>query len=233
MTSASLTMTQPQFDRLRRLIYERSGIHFQDSKKYVLESRLARRVEELKFENFDQYLQFLTTGPYQQDEFQEMFNRITINETSFFRNEAQLDVFERQVLPRLLDARRKTKVLRIWSSACSTGEEPYTIAIQLHRSLGLRLADWQIEILGTDISEKVLLAAQTGRYASYSMRSIQPMVLQRYFKEVNSFYQIDPTIQSMVRFELLNLKDAVAARRFGTCDVIFCRNVLIYFDDSM
>lgn len=233
MTSASLTMTQPQFDRLRRLIYERSGIHFQDSKKYVLESRLARRVEELKFENFDQYLQFLTTGPYQQDEFQEMFNRITINETSFFRNEAQLDVFERQVLPRLLDARRKTKVLRIWSSACSTGEEPYTIAIQLHRSLGLRLADWQIEILGTDISEKVLLAAQTGRYASYSMRSIQPMVLQRYFKEVNSFYQIDPTIQSMVRFELLNLKDAVAARRFGTWDVIFCRNVLIYFDDAM
>ena len=231
--TATLTMTDAQFDQLRKIVYERSGIHFQDAKKYVLESRLSRRVEELGFDNFDQYLMFLTVGPYREDEFQEMFNRITINETSFFRNEPQLEYFESQVLPNLIKARSSLKRLRIWSSACSTGEEPYTLAIQVHRSLGVRLADWNIEILGTDISERVLLAAQAGRYTSYSVRSVNPLVLNRYFRQVDGFYQIDPTIQSMVRFELLNLKDAVASRRFGTWDVIFCRNVMIYFDDVM
>jgi chemotaxis protein methyltransferase CheR len=232
-TQSGVKISDTQFQRLKKIIYDRSGIHFQDSKKYVLESRLSRRLEELNFDSFDQYLMFLTCGPYQQDEFQEMFNRITINETSFFRNEPQLDVFEKQVLPKLLESRKSTRQLRIWSSASSTGEEPYTLAIQVHRTLGIRLSDWKIEILGTDISEKVLEAAQSGRYASYSIRSTNPAIVQRYFKQVNGFYQIDPTIQSMVRFELLNLKDTTAAKRFGVWDVIFCRNVMIYFDDEM
>ncbi len=233
MPATSISMSAQQFEKLRKIIYERAGIHFPDSKKYVLESRLSRRLEELEFETFDQYLMFLTMGPYREDEFQEMFNRITINETSFFRNEPQLEVFERKILPGLLEKRAGTKKLRIWSAACSSGEEPYTLAIQIHRSLGVRLSDWTIEVLGTDISEKVLMAAQTGRYASYSTRTVNPMVMQRYFKEVNGFFQIDPTIQSMVHFELLNLKDAVGAKRFGKFDVIFCRNVMIYFDDDM
>ena len=233
MATISLTMTRTQFNALRKIVYDRSGIHFQDSKKYVLESRLSRRLEELDFNNFDQYLMFLTAGPYQTDEFQEMFNRITINETSFFRNEPQLDVFEKQVLPKLLETRKAVKKLRIWSSASSTGEEPYTLAIQLHRCLGVRLSDWHIEILGTDISEKALGIAQSGRYASYSIRSMNPLILQRYFSQHNSFYQLDPTIMSMVRFELLNLKEVQAAKRFGVWDVIFCRNVMIYFDDAM
>jgi len=232
-STASLTMTTQQFDKLRKIVYDRAGIHFQDSKKYVLESRLARRVEELGFTNFDDYLMFLTAGPYQMDEFQEMFNRITINETSFFRNEPQLDVFEQKILPQLLEARKDTKRLRIWSSASSSGEEPYTLAIQVHRSLGLRLADWRVEILGTDISEKVLETAQAGRYAHYSIRSMSPMVLQRYFKESNGTYELNDEIRSMVHFEKLNLKDGAAARRFGKWDVIFCRNVMIYFDDEM
>ncbi len=235
MSTASITMSQKQFDTLRRIIYDRSGIHFPDAKKYVLESRLARRLEELEFTSYDDYLTFLTVGPYRDDEFQEMFNRITINETSFFRNDPQLDYFEKVVLPRLLESRRATRRLRLWSAACSTGEEPYTLAIQMHRSLGVRLADWHIEVLGTDISEKCLTAAQAGRYAGYAVRTVAPWVLQRYFKEASTagFYQLDPTIMSMVRFELLNLKDSLAARRFGTFDVIFCRNVMIYFDDPM
>ena len=233
MAVTSLTMTDAQFDRLRKIVYDRSGIFFQESKKYVLESRLSRRLEELEFDNFDQYLLFLTAGPYQMDEFQEMFNRITINETSFFRNEPQLEVFEQKVLPRLLEARQSKKTLRIWSAACSSGEEPYTLAIQIHRSLGVRLPDWRIEILGTDISEKVLMQAQEGRYVHYSIRTVNPMVLSRYFKHNGNFYDLDPTIKSMVHFEKLNLKDAIAARRFGKWDVIFCRNVMIYFDDPM
>ncbi|MEO0964781.1 MAG: protein-glutamate O-methyltransferase CheR [Planctomycetota bacterium] len=226
-------MSQAQFDQLRKIVYDRAGIHFQDSKKYVLESRLSRRVEELGFDDFEQYLMFLTAGPYQMDEFQEMFNRITINETSFFRNEPQLEAFEREILSELLEKRSKTKTLRIWSAACSSGEEPYTLAMQVHRSLGVRLSDWRIEILGTDISEKVLMQAQSGVYTHYAVRSVGPMILSRYFKQEGSEYILDPTIKSMVHFEKLNLKDRHAAKRFGTFDIIFCRNVLIYFDDQM
>jgi chemotaxis protein methyltransferase CheR len=233
MPTKSVTMSPAQFEKLRDVVYKRSGIYFQDSKKYVLESRLSRRLEELEFEDFDQYILFLTAGPYQTDEFQEMFNRITINETSFFRNEPQLDVFEKQVLPELIEAKKSSKTLRIWSAACSSGEEPYTLAIQIHRSLGVRLSDWKIEILGTDISEKVLMTAQSGKYPHYSVRSVNPMVLNRYFKQDGSLYELDPTIQSMVHFQKLNLKDVLAAKRFGTWDVIFCRNVMIYFDDDM
>lgn len=226
-------MSTEQFEKLRKIVYDRAGIWFQDSKKYVLESRLSRRLDELDFDSFDQYLMFLTAGPYQMDEFQEMFNRITINETSFFRNEPQLNVFERVILPELLEKRAATKRLRIWSSACSSGEEPYTMAIQIHRSLGVRLADWRVEILGTDISEKVLNTAASGKYPHYSIRSVNPMVLNRYFKEDGGMYQLNDEIKSMVHFEKLNLKDGLAAKRFGKWDVIFCRNVLIYFDDDM
>lgn len=233
MPTAAVTLSDAQFAKLAKIVYERAGIHFQDNKKYVLESRLSRRVEELGFDNFDQYLLFLTSGPYQSDEFQEMFNRITINETSFFRNEPQLDVFEQKVLPVLLEKRKHKKTLRIWSAACSSGEEPYTLAMQVHRSLGVRLMDWKVEILGTDISEKVLMHAQEGKYVHYSVRTMNPMVLNRYFKQDGSFYVLDPTIRSMVHFEKLNLKDGLSARRFGKWDVIFCRNVMIYFDEKM
>jgi chemotaxis protein methyltransferase CheR len=226
-------MSDPQFQRLRDVIYERSGIHFPLAKKYVLESRLGRRLVELEMEDYDQYIGFLTMGPFQQDEFQEMFDRITINETSFFRNEPQLDVFEKQVLPQLLEARKSTKRLRLWSAACSSGEEPYTLAMQLHRTLGIRLSDWRIEILGTDISDKVLSMAQEGRYTDYSMRTTPPAVKQRYFRQDGAYWVVNETIRSMVNFELHNLKDRLAARRHGIWDVIFCRNVMIYFDDAM
>ena len=183
MTTAThkISITPAQFERLSRVIYERSGIHFVESKKYILESRLSQRLHELDMDDFDQYIAYLTMGPYQMDEFQEMFNRITINETSFFRNGAQLDIFEQRVLPRLLEARSATKRLRIWSAACSSGEEPFTLAMLVHRTLGVRLADWRIEILGTDISEKALATAQSGVYNEYAMRSTPQLIRDRYF----------------------------------------------------
>ena len=227
------TMADRHFAELRKIIYERSGIHFPDNKKYVLESRLGQRLVELEMDSYEQYISFLVMGPYQMDEFQEMFNRITINETSFFRNEPQLDVFEKRVLPELLEARKNVKRLRIWSAACSTGEEPYTLAIQVHRTLGVRLADWRVEIFGSDISERVLNIAAEGRYTDYSMRTTPLMVRQRYFKQDGPAWMLDPTIRSMVTFGLHNLKDRSGAKAHGSWDVIFCRNVLIYFDDAM
>lgn len=227
------TMTSVQFEQLREIIYKRSGIHFPDNKKYVLESRLGHRLTELEISDFDTYIKFLSLGPYQNIEFQEMFNRITINETSFFRNEPQLDVFEKRILPELLEARKTTKRLRIWSAACSSGEEPFTLAMLVHRTLGIRLPDWHVEILGTDISEKTLAIANSGKYASYAMRNTPDLTKKRYFKEEGAFWLLNEDIRSMVNFELHNLKDSLAAKRHGTWDVIFCRNVMIYFDDTM
>ncbi|USN98338.1 MAG: protein-glutamate O-methyltransferase CheR [Phycisphaeraceae bacterium] len=229
----SRAISDSQFKALAKIIYDRSGIHFPETKKYIVESRLSHRLVELELDDFDQYIAFLTMGPYQSDEFQEMFNRITINETSFFRNEPQLTVFERQVLPPLLEARERTKRLRIWSAACSTGEEPFTLAIIVHRALGVRLKDWNVEILGTDISERALKVADTGEYSSYAMRSTPELVKHRYFREKNGLWTIDEGIRSMVNFELHNLKDRLAAKRHGIWDVVFCRNVMIYFDAEM
>jgi len=233
MSKAAVKLSDAEFASLRDIIYKRSGISFHDSKRYVLESRLARRLDELEMDNFDQYIAYLTMGPYQMEEFQEMFNRITINETSFFRNEPQLNVFETQVLAELLEKRRNTKRLRIWSAACSSGEEPYTLAMQIHRTLGIRMADWNIEILGTDISEKVLGIAQQGRFTSFSFRSVSPLIQQKYFTQDKNDWIIRDEIKQMVNFELHNLKDTIGAKRRGQWDVIFCRNVMIYFDEEM
>lgn len=227
------TLSPAQFEKLRKIIYDRAGIWFADSKRYLLEARLSRRLAELNMDDFDQYATFLSIGPYRDAELNEMFSRITINETSFFRNEPQLSVFEKVIVPQLLTARNGMKQLRIWSSACSTGEEPYTLAILLHRSLGLRLQEWTIQIVGSDISDRALHAAKTGRYPSLSLRTTPPNVVQRYFRAASGFYQIDPKIQSMVSFTKVNLKDSLGARRLGSWDVIFCRNVLIYFDQPM
>lgn len=231
--SGATTMSDVQFQTLAKIIQDRSGIHFPETKKYIVESRLSHRLGELDLEDFDQYIGFLTMGPYQSEEFQEMFNRITINETSFFRSEPQLSVFEEQVLPGLLEARSATKRLRIWSAACSTGEEPFTLAIILQRTLGVRLADWSIEILGTDISERALRHANDGEYSSYAMRSTPDPVKKQYFKEQGGLWTVDEQTRSMVSFELHNLRDTLAARRHGSWDVIFCRNVMIYFDGDM
>lgn len=235
MTTATKkpTLSTQQFATLSEIIYKRSGIHFPENKKYVLESRLSARLAELEIDDYDHYLVLLDAGPYQKEEFQEMFNRITINETSFFRNEPQLEAFEKQVLPELLEARKGVKRLRIWSAACSSGEEPYTLAMLVHRTLGVRLADWRVEILGTDISEKVLSLAQSAKYTSYAMRSTSDLLKQRYFVADGSGWTVRPEIRQMVGFELHNLKDRLAAKRHGTWDVIFCRNVMIYFDDKM
>jgi chemotaxis protein methyltransferase CheR len=233
ITSTKISMSTEQFTRLAKIIYDRSGIHFPDSKQYILESRLSHRLRELDMDEFDQYIAYLTMGPYQMDEFQEMFNRITINETSFFRNDAQLAVFEHQILPELLEARASTKRLRIWSAACSTGEEPFTLAMMLDRTLGVRQSDWHIEILGTDISEKALNVAQSGTYNSYAVRSTPSLIKDRYFKVDGRNFQLNEHIRQMVNFERHNLKDRMAAKRHGTWDIIFCRNVLIYFDDEM
>lgn len=232
-TQSTPKLNDRDFEALAKIIYDRSGIRFQINRRYVLESRLGHRLRELELDSFDQYVALLSMGPYQNDEFQEMFNRITINETSFFRHDAQLEVFERVVLSEMLEARKASKRLRIWSAACSSGEEPFTLAIMVHRTLGVRLADWHVEILGTDISERCLDIATKGTYGDYAMRTTPDMIKRRFFTQSGSQWTLSSEIRDMVSFELHNLKDRIGAKRHGTWDVIFCRNAMIYFDDDM
>ena len=235
MTTAVHTkmMTETQFRRLGAIIHERSGIHFPASKKYVLESRLSQRLMELGIEDYDTYITCLAVGPHQWAEFQEMLDRVTINETSFFRDDRQLAVFERTVLPELLAARAGSRRLRLWSAACASGEEPYTLAILVHRALGARLPDWRVEILGTDISDKALSAGITGVYTDQAVSPMPKTVRDRYFSPEDRHWRIDDTIRSMVSFDRHNLRDRLGAARYGIWDAIFCRNVLIYFDEDM
>ena len=226
-------LSETEFESLARIIHERSGIRFELDRRYVLESKLADRLRELGMDSFGQYVSLLSMGPYQQEEFQEMFNRITMNETSFFRHEAQLEVFERVVLPEMLAARKATKRLRIWSAACASGEEPYTLAMIVHRTLGVRLADWHIEILGTDISEHCLEIASRGVYDEETLGATPDGVKRQYFARKGSQWAVGDEVRQMVGFEAHNLEDGIGASCHGIWDIIFCRNVMIYFDEAM
>jgi chemotaxis protein methyltransferase CheR len=232
-SSAQSVLRQEQFDTLRAIIYAHVGIHFPDAKKSLLESRLSKRVAELNLEGFDQYVRYLTIAPEREQELQEMLSRVTVSHTSFFRDPQQLEFLRAVALPRVIDSRRHDRSLRIWSAACSTGEEAYTLAVLVHQALGERLPDWRVEILGTDVSAKSLAAAQEARYTDDSVRSIDPAVRERYFRQDGPYWRPDPLVQSLVSFDHHNLKDRLGAKRYGTWDAIVCRNALIYFDDAM
>lgn len=226
-------MSDEQFEELAAIIHERSGIHIPETKRGFAETRLAPRLVELGLDDFDQYNVFLSIGPHQADEFEEMLNRLSITESCFFRYEPQLFVLEKEILPALIEARGSSKRLRLWSAACATGEEAYTLAVIAHRVLDERLGDWTVEILGTDISERAIETAREGVYHAESLRSTPEHLRTRYFTESSGSWTVDPLIRSMVNFEPHNLRERLAASRHGVWDVIFCRNTTMYFDDAL
>ena len=233
MIPALPTLTDPQTQTMRRLIYDRTGIWYADSKLDRLGSRVAGHMIDLGVDRFDAYLRTLTASVGHAAAFRNLCVRITINETSFFRDKRQLGVFATEILPGLIAARADRRRLRLWSAACSTGEEPYTLAMILRRTLGPALSRWNIEILGTDLSEDALDVARTGIYTDYALRSLDAAQRAAAFGPSDTKrHLLNPAIRSMVTFEHQNLADPVGLARRGTWDVIFCRNVLIYFDDT-
>lgn len=228
-----MVLRQEQFDTLRAIVYAHVGIHFPDNKKSLLETRLARRVTELNLESFDQYVKYLTFAPDREAELQEMLSRVTVNQTSFFRDPAQIEFMRKTMLPSLIESRRSERSLRIWSAACSTGEEAYTLAVLVHQALGERLPDWRVEILGTDVSARAIAAAGEARYTDDSVRAVEPAVRERYFKQDGPYWRPDPLVSSLVSFDVHNLKDRLGAKRYGAWDAVVCRNAMIYFDDAM
>jgi len=218
---------------VRDMIYRACGMYFSEHRRFFLESRCRRRMESLGIASFQDYYQYLNNPSQRTAELQQLLDEITINETSFFRNQPQFDALKRIFLPEI--AERKGKIgfrrLKIWSAGCSSGEEPYSIAIVVHELSSTVLAGWQVEILATDISERMLAKAQKALYTRYSFRNTPHDVIARYFNQVDDrHFQLNPKIMQMVKFRKMNLMDELNMLFMKGYDIVFCRNVLIYFD---
>jgi len=218
------------FRLLRDLIHGYCGLYFDDGSKFLLERRLSRRLEQHRLKSFEEYYHFLRYDRKRDEELAVLIDNLTTNETYFFRESAQLRAFSEEVLPELRATLADRKVLRIWSAGCSTGEEPYTIAILLLES-GDWWRDWQIEILGSDINQRVLHTARKGVYKKSAHRVTNPDMLAKYFvaDEKGDFRIIDK-VKELVSFSYLNLLDPHKTSLISNMDIIFCRNVIIYFD---
>ena len=229
--ASTLTMNEDTFRQLRDFIYEKTGIYVPDNKKYFLENRLSRIVKEKNFKGYEDYLHFLKYSSHRQD-IARLFDAITTNETFFFREPQQFDVFSNSLIPQIIkeNAQMGRKDIKIWSAACSTGEEPYTIAMILLEKP--ELVSIRKEIYASDISESVLMSARKAMYGNYSVRNIPPQYMAKYFKDSGGIYVLSDMVKSMVKFMNINLIDEKEVKQLKGIDVVFCRNVLIYFDDK-
>jgi len=222
----------PELIRIRDLIYQVAGIFHPDNKLRLLNDRCGRRMKERDVKTLRDYLQCLTISPSRQAELMALLNEITIGETSFFRNPPQLDALRQIVIPKMLEVKAKLpfRRLRIWSAGCSTGEEPYTLGMMLLEDANTRLKDWTTEILATDLNERSLAHAKTALYGSYSTRNLSAYYRQKYFASVGEQLQVQPAARASISFNRLNLSDDARMTFMKGLDVIFCCNVLIYFD---
>ena len=216
------------FRLIRDFIRDFCGIFFDDDSRYLLEKRLSRRVRTLHFNTFREYYRYLLYHRNRDEELASIIDILTVNETYFFREQNQLKTFSEEILPELKLTNRDTRRLRIWSAGCSTGEEPYTIAM-LVLEKGY-FYGWNIEIFGSDINQRVLQTARSGLYRKNSFRTTEPYYLKKYFREENSSSRIADSVKQHVNFSHLNLLDPFKVKLVGSMDVIFCRNVMIYFD---
>lgn len=222
----SIFLQDAIFRQLRDFIYEKCGIFIPDTKKYLLENRLVKIIQDRGLKGFDEYLFFVTNGCCDH-ELARLFDSITTNETFFFREPQQLDALINEVAGRVAE-QNKTKIIKIWSSACSTGEEPYTIAMMFKE----QLSSLKAEILASDISSNVLESAKKAVYGSYSVRNVPENYLKKYFNKNGQSFVLENSIKNCVRLKNINLIDEKGMKNIKDMDVIFCRNVLIYFDDK-
>ena len=230
-----LKISDAEFAQLRDFIYAQSGIYVADNRKYLVENRLATRIKELNLKSFAEYHTFLQYDAWRRQELNRLFEVITTNETSFYRNPPQLKVFQEMVLKDVLDKLKaqRQKRLRIWSAGCSTGEEPYTIAIILHEVLRSEIAAWDIRITANDLSEAVLAQARAGVYSEYSLRTTPKEIVARYFVADGANFKLKPDVKRLVSFGQINLSDRMQLKRVERSHIVFCRNVIIYFDVEM
>jgi chemotaxis protein methyltransferase CheR len=228
--SAPLAMSDAEFAKFCEFFYRKTGIQFQDNKKYYVERRIAERIARTNTGSFREYFQlvrFQVSGT----EMQALINAMTVNETYFFREDYQFDSLVTGILPELAKTKARGKPINIWSMPCSSGEEAYSIAINILERWDQADA-WDIEIHASDIDTKILGEARAGLYGERSLSRVPPKIKQRYFvQRPGGNYQICDQLRESIEFSLVNIVDPLQTRRFRDIDVIFCRNLLIYFDD--
>ncbi|PYX48162.1 MAG: chemotaxis protein CheR [Acidobacteria bacterium] len=221
----------PELVRIRDLVYREAGIFHPENKLRLLSDRCGRRMKELKTPTLREYFKCLTANAVR-GELVALLNEITIGETCFFRNQPQLDALRQIVIPKLLQAKSHLPLrrLRIWSAGCSTGEEPYTLSMLMLEEAHGRLRDWTVEILATDLNERSLEHAKNALYGTYSTRNLNPHYRQKYFTQIAEQLQVQAPVHNSISFSRLNLSDDGRMAFMKGLDVIFCCNVLIYFD---
>ena len=222
-----------QFQRLSQHIYEKLGLHFDDKKLYFLKTRVAKRMAMLKMDDPREYLFMIGYADPDGVEMQALANLITTNETYMFREYEQLQAFANFCLPEVLTAKqsRGDRRLRIWSAGCSSGEEPYTLAM-IVQDVFPQSHSWDCEIVATDIDENMLRNVAAARYGRRSVNEVPEEYREKYLIEHGGDYLVRPRTASLVSPVHLNLHDRLAMRTMREFDFVFCRNVLIYFDDA-
>ncbi|MBH0056891.1 protein-glutamate O-methyltransferase CheR [Pseudoalteromonas sp. SWXJZ94C] len=217
--------TDKDFKEIASLVYNACGIVLGEHKREMVYSRLARRIRELKLADFKTYLEYLKK--HKDREFDAFINSITTNLTSFFRENHHFEFIKAQLAPTLLKANKQSKRIRIWSAGCSTGEEPYSLAMTLQE---LFPSDWDVKILATDLDSNVLTKAQNGIYTAANVNGLNSKQLKRWFlkSKDGESYKVKPKLQEFISFKRLNLLQEWPMK--GKFDLILCRNVVIYFD---
>ncbi|MFW5710471.1 MAG: CheR family methyltransferase [Spirochaetota bacterium] len=217
-------LDEQAFKQFRDLIYDESGIHFSDSNRSILESRLKERLRKTKIETTKEYYKLIIND---KTELKTLLDTVTTNLTRFFRNTMHFNTLEHYVIPELIKWKQEKKqsFLKVWSAGCSTGEEPYSIAMVLRDKLPSAI---NVEVTASDLSLKSLMTAKEGFYPENKVNGVPEKYLQRYFEKKNNGYQVKDEIKNMVKFDYHNLKNDSGQRNL---DIVFCRNVIIYFDE--
>jgi len=226
-----IPMSEDEFRQFRDFVYQHCGLHFTADSKYLLEKRLAKRLQHHKMSSYKDYYYLLRYGREKEQELAEVIDALTTNETYFFREEYQLKTLCQEIIPDICKRKEATgkKKLRIWSAGCSSGEEPYTLAMLMLQQPSLK--GWDLEVIGTDISHRVLNIARKGVYSATSFRTTEQVYLDRFFTPVeNDKYRINDEVRDLVTISHLNLFDNQRVALIGKMDVVLCRNVIIYFD---
>lgn len=223
-------VTEEDFRKLAEFLYRRTGMVFTESKRYYVERRIAERMDATSSASFSDYFAFLRSEI--RDEVEHLINAFTVNETYFYREDHQLECLTKDLLRERIGSKARGDGVRIWSAPCSTGEEPYSIAIWLLENWP-EVDSFDIEIVGSDIDTRVIEAAKAGIFGKRALMRLSPHLVAKYFSQLDEErWLILDDLRQSVRFSRVNIVETRETRPQGQFDVIFCRNVLIYFDDE-
>jgi len=216
---------------IRDLVAEISGLYFDERRFYFIEKRIRNRMKQTNSKSVKDYFRLLKLSNYA-GEIEELITALTINETYFYRNIPQLESFIEEILPLVIQAKKKgDRTLKFWSAGCSSGEEAYTLSILLQEHLK-NPQQWKIEIIGSDIDQKILRKAQRALYNKRQVKNLSSHLIKKYFNHSGSLFQLKDEIKNSVQFSCVNLMNHRELRQFSGMDFVFCRNVLIYFNDD-